>query len=282
MSLESSHYYDIHGNPCHTQPCVSKNAKKPTRPTSVSDAQKLGLFPSVSAYTRVLANPALDRHKQLEVVKACYNCVPGAGETLKEYGKHILDKSQEDAMGAADLGTQIHAAIEAHLTNPEYDLTSPITTQDGTIVPAKEFVLPAINRMKELGIEVLSSEKVLVNAPEGYAGTTDIVGTKNGFPVILDYKSKRTKPGVKVEPYDVHPIQIAAYFKAHWGTLRLGYSDFTTGRGINIFISTTEIGRVEHTIYEEKELRGAWEAFQCCCALYRYTKKFDPRRPNLS
>jgi len=273
MSLESSHYYDIHGNPCHTQPCVSKNAKNPTRPTTVKDAQKLGLFPSVSAYTRVLANPALDRHKQLEVVKACYNCVPGAGETLEEYGKHILEKSQEDAMGAADLGTQIHAAIEAHLTNPEYDLTSPITTQDGTIVPAKEFVLPAINRMKELGIEVLSSEKVLVNAPEGYAGTTDIVGTKNGFPVILDYKSKRTKPGVKVEPYDVHPIQIAAYFKAHWNT-------FLEGCGINIFISTTEIGRVEHTIYEEKELREAWEAFQCCCALYRYTKKFDPRRPN--
>jgi hypothetical protein len=283
MSLESSHYYDIHGNPCHTQPCVSKNAKKPTRPTTVSDAKKLGLFPSVSAYTRVLANPALDRHKQLEVVKACYNCVPGGGETLEEYGKHILDKSQEDAMGAADLGTQIHAAIEAYLTNPEYDLDDAVITMpDGNVGHASKFVLPAIERMKELNISVLSAEKVLVNAPEGYAGTTDIVGAIDGDPIILDFKSKRTKPNVRVEPYDVHPIQIAAYFKAQWGRPGLGYGDFTTGRGINIFISTTEIGRVEHTIYEEKELRGAWEAFQCCCALYRYTKKFDPRRPNLS
>jgi hypothetical protein len=273
MSLESSHYYDIHGNPCHAQPCVSKNAKNPTRPTTAKDARKLGLFPSVSAYTRVLANPALDRHKQLEVVKACYNCVPVERETLEEYGKHILDKSQEDAMGAAALGTQIHAAIEAYLTNPQYDLTSPITTQDGTIVPAKEFVLPAINRMGELNITVLQPEAVLVNAPEGYAGTTDIIGKIESTPIIADFKSKRTKPNVKVEPYDVHPIQIAAYHQAQWG-------DFTKARGINIFISTTEIGRVEHTIYEEAQLREAWEAFQCCCALYRYTKKFDPRRPN--
>jgi len=278
MSLEPSHYYDIHGNPCHTQPCVSKKAKNPTRPTNSTDAAKLGLFPSVTGKTKVLANPGLEYHKLSQVAKSCYNRPPSPGEELSTYTEQMLEIAGQDAGGAAKIGDLIHEALENYITNPEYDLSTPIDMQDGTAIPAKEFVIPAVERMKELHINVLHAEKVVVNAPDGYAGKVDVIGEMRTFDgnwnVIADYKSTRTKPGEKIAHRPDRPMQIAAYLKAHFGT-------FEKARGINIFISTTEIGRVEHTIYEEKELREAWEAFQCCCALYRYTKKFDPRRPNM-
>jgi hypothetical protein len=279
MSLESSHYYDIHGNPCHTQPCVSKNAKKPTRATNIDDAERLGLFPSVTGITKALDNPGLERHKLLQVAKTCYNHPPSSDKEITTYANEMIKVAEQDAGGAAKIGDLIHEALENYITNPEYDLSTPIDMQDGNTIPAKEFVIPAIERMKELHINVLHSEKVVVNAPDGYAGKVDVIGEMRTFDgnwnVISDYKSTRTKPDKKIAHYPDRPMQIAAYLKAYFGT-------FEKARGINIFISTTEIGRVEHTIYEEAQLREAWEAFQCCCSLYRYTKKFDPRRPNLS
>jgi hypothetical protein len=108
---------------------------------------------------------------------------------------------------------------------------------------------------------------VLVNNREGYAGTTDLL-LCNG---ILDYKSKRTKEGEKIVPSDSHPMQIAAYIMAHFGTL-------DGKRGINVYISTTEVGRVEVHEYTEQELKSAWQAFLACCVLYRYVNNYDPRK----
>lgn len=277
MSLESSHFYDIHGNPCHTQPTVSKNAKNPTRPTNVKDAAKLGLFPSVSGYTKVMANPGLEYHKLSQVARACYNRPPVAGEELSAYTDQILEIAGQDAGGAAKIGDLTHEALENYITKPEYDLSTPIDMQDGTEIPARELVIPAIERMKALHINVLHTERVVVNAPEGYAGRVDVIGEMRTFDgnwnVVADYKSTRTKPSEKIARRPDRAMQIAAYLKAHFGT-------FQNARGINIFISTTEIGRIEHTIYGEDELEAAWGAFLNCTALYRYRNGFDPRRPN--
>lgn len=273
MSNEGAgHYYDLAGKPCHTQP-TKKGAKNPTRPTRVSDAKEQKLLPSVSTYLRVLSNPGLDRYKQMEVVKACYNCLPGAGETLEEYTSHILEKSTEDASGAADLGSQIHKALETYFKEPLlYDPKTPITLTDGSKCDCAVFVEPAVKLVAELDSPVLEAEAVLVHPEYGYAGMTDLIVQRG----ILDFKSKRTKPGVKVEPNESHVIQIAAYVAAHNGR-GMEVQIPQNAEGFNLYISTTEPGRVELVHWDYYALASAWEVFQNCLAIWRYRNGYDPR-----
>ena len=117
MSLETGHWYTVDGQAAHAQVTKTKGAKSPTRPTTIADAKRLGLLPSVSAYTRMLAAPYLERYKMLEVAKACYNCPPAGGESYDDYARHILEKSGKDGSGAADVGTKVHAALDLYFTD---------------------------------------------------------------------------------------------------------------------------------------------------------------------
>lgn len=277
MSLESGHWYTLDGQAAHTQATKTKGAK-PTRSTTLADAKRIGLLPSVSAYTRMLAAPYLERYKMLEVAKACYACPPSGGESYDDYAKHILEKSGKDGSGAAQVGTQVHAAIDLYFTDPEHYMACPdIVCQDGREVTADSFVLPAIAKIDGLGLEVKSTESILVNAAYGYAGTTDMIFTHKNLCGILDFKTKRTHEGEPVISGDTHAMQIAAYHAAYWGADD-GDAIGVNAVGYNVYISTTEIGRVDVVQYSRDELLEGWQAFKSCCTLYRYIKKFDPRK----
>ena len=111
-----------------------------------------------------------------------------------------------------------------------------------------------------------------MNNAEGYAGTTDIIWRSDSAVGILDWKSKRTKEDEKIKPTDSHPMQIAAYIAAEFGP------KFDGTIGYNVYVSTTEPGRVEVVQYGPKELKSAWESFLSCCQLWRYTNQYDPRQ----
>jgi len=274
MNNESGgHYYTREGLPCHTQP-TKKGAKNPTRPTNISDARKLGLLPSVSGITKMLDNPALRRYVAMETVKACYDCTPVGAETLEEYTAHIMDKAGKDAGQAADLGSVIHKALELRLTNDDaYAPDAPIRMPDGGVRMAWEFVNPAIAALEKADIEVIESEKVLVNLDHGYAGTTDIKGFFSEIPIIADFKTTRTKPGKKIEPRESHQMQLPAYWQAAYGEGPM--------LGCNIYISTTEVGRVEAHWWTEREMGEGWQAFLNCLALWKWVNKYDPALQNI-
>lgn len=138
-------------------------------------------------------------------------------------------------------------------------------------MPLQEFVNPAIDAVERLDLDTLASEKILVNTKDGYAGTTDLVMGRFHVSAIGDFKSKRTKPGKPVEPNQDHALQIAAYHVAAHGCIS------ETDKGFNIYISTTEPGRVEVKEWSSKELVSSWSAFQNCLALWRYQTGYDPR-----
>ena len=167
MSNENGHWYTLDGQSAHTQVTKTKGAK-PTRPTTIADAKRLGLLPSVSAYTRMLAAPYLERYKMLEVAKACYACPPAAGENYDDYARHILEQSSKDGSGAAEVGTQVHAALDLYFTDPiRYNSYPLIFLQDGSVVPADSFVLPAAAKIKSMGLKVETTESILVNPAYG-------------------------------------------------------------------------------------------------------------------
>jgi len=261
------HAYTIAGDARHFQPTKSKSAKKKKRPTTLKDIEDQGLFPSVTEYCRVLSAPGLEEWKMQKVVEACFEDTPSAGEDLSNYKQRILKKSGEESSDAADLGTRIHASIESYLTNQEtWNGNEAFIMPDGTQTEAWEFVLPVVSKLNDLGIVTEQSERVVVNPPYGYAGTVDLIGKREGdISTIVDFKSKKTKAGVLVEAQETHPMQIAAYMAAYlkndWIQLAEGY---------NIYISTTEIGRVEHVHYTHDQLMEAWRAFKHCLSLWEW------------
>jgi hypothetical protein len=184
----------------------------------------------------------------------------------------------EDAAGAADLGTLIHASLEQYFTNHDsWDGTVTFSMPDGKAVPCREFVLPAVHKIEQLGITPGYHELRVVNTFEGYAGTCDLVGRYGNVLAIVDFKSKRTKPGVEVEPIETHPIQIAAYAYADdlWGN-DLYVLSRNGAMGVNIYISTTEVGRVDAVTYDNDKISRSYSVFQKLLALWRW-RNFDPR-----
>jgi hypothetical protein len=119
---------------------------------------------------------------------------------------------------------------------------------------------------------VKQAEVVLVNDREGYAGTTDVVFESPYGKGILDWKSKRTKPEEPIFPNETHPMQLAAYWMAHFCN-----SFFTDAICINVYISTTEPGRVDVVKYDRVQLLESYKDFLCLTQLWRRQNNYDPR-----
>jgi hypothetical protein len=272
------HAYTRDGVAVHEQPTKSKTAKNPTRPTNLKDIREQRLLPSVTEYTKMLSAPGLEQYKTLEVIHACYLNPPFPNEELQAYRGRITQLAGEDAAGAADLGTLIHASLEQYYTNHDaWDGTVAFLMPDGQAVPCREFVLPAVHKIEQLGITPLHHELRVVNSFEGYAGTCDLMGKYGNSLAVVDFKSKRTKPDVAVEPIETHPVQIAAY--CHAQDLWDGYLDILFGRGamgVNIYISTTEVGRVDAVVYDNDTISRSFSVFLKLLALWRW-RHFDPR-----
>lgn len=272
------HAYTRDGVAVHEQPTKSKTAKNPTRPTNLKDIREQRLFPSVTEYTKMLSAPGLEEYKVYQTIQACYNNRPFDGEELQAYRGRITELAGEDAAGAADLGTLIHASLEQYYTDHDsWDGTVTFSMPDGKAVPCREFVLPAVHKIEQLGITPLYHELRVVNSYEGYAGTCDLMGQYGNILAIVDFKSKRTKPGVEVEPIETHPVQIAAYAHARdlWSPGLLPLSAAGT-LGVNIYISTTEVGRVDAVTYDDHKISRSFSVFQKLLALWRW-RHFDPR-----
>jgi len=110
----------------------------------------------------------------------------------------------------------------------------------------------------------------------GYAGRCDVLGhDAKGGPVVIDYKTRKTKPKQACKPYDTQGMQLAAYAVAHYGEDMLPQV-----KAWNVYISTTEVGRVEG--YQHESLLPHWEAFKAAAALWRHIKGYDPRQPAFS
>ena len=259
----SEHWYTIWGEAAHTQPTKSKTAKNPTRPTTIRDAKELKLFPSVSGILKVVNNPALDRWKYSEIVRECYEN-PAFNQVLDDYTHRILEKAFDKATEAANLGTRIHANIEAVLKTD--------------VMPFEEeqkYSLDAIKSMDDLGIDVVESEFCTVCPEYGYAGTTDVAFTQGEMCGILDFKSKKTKEGEPIIPSFGHAAQIAAYHVSYWTKGDLIKDNSV---GYNVYISTTEPGRVEVVKYDADTLRREFEMFTNALAIWRYKNNYDPRQ----
>ena len=256
-AVKSSHWYTRQGDPMHR---IMKADGSGDRATTISDAKRLGLLPSVTSIIGILAKPALDSWKMNQVALATLRTPKSAEEAAEYWCRRVRDAAFEQVEDAADTGTKVHAALEAAVAGEPYDVEA-----------WGVYVQPVLDLIAREGLTVTAREKRVVNAGHGFAGTTDLLFTdRDGRPGILDYKTKKTKPGEKVSAYDEHRLQLAAYAATEYGDAYIGRV-----RAYNVFVSSTEPGRMEAV--QHGDLSRDWAAFRLLASLWRYVKNYDPR-----
>ena len=269
-----SHWYTKNGQAMHRVP--GKTVAE--RDTTIADARIMGLLPSVSGITKMWANPGLDRWKQditiESALKFAIQSAYGEMDEDKLYAE-IRAESNKVAGAAADLGVKIHAAIESALRFEEWENQS-VELADGKLVELKELVGPALDKLEELGIKIVETEKVVTSLSHGYAGQMDVSYVDGDVAGVLDFKSTKTKPTKKIDVRQGQSMQIAAYHHACWSSKDKPHFQ-PNHQGINLYISTTEIGRIDVVKYDAAELAKQWEGFLACLTLWRLQNNYDPR-----
>jgi len=255
--VASAHWYKPDGSPCHKLPAKSGGE----RATTIRDAREYQLLPSVTSILSIFAKPQLDKWKMKQVALASLRTTRTEGESDEYLCNRIIESAFEQVEQAADLGTKIHDALDQYFEGHPYP--------DDLAV----YVEPVIRWKQEKKLSFVDRELVVVNMNHGYAGRMDVAVRYGDTGIgVIDFKTRKTKPGEKVESYDGQATQIAAYCAGYWGEDKLPQC-----YGANVFISSTEPGRMEVCSYSPKELVAEWEAFKHTCALWRHLKKYDPR-----
>lgn len=248
---ESSHFYFPDGTPCYE---VENKSKGGMRPTTLRDAKKLGLLPSVTTILRVLHREGLVRWLCEQACLAVLTAPRLEGEELDAFVDRVLNQErqqEQEVDKARDLGTRIHAAIEDALTGTT--TLEALYLQD---IEMFRWLDTPIAALRECG-RLVWAEKVLVG--NGYAGKADAY-FEGKINLLVDLKTTSAKELPK-KSYPEHRMQLAAYAMA------VGNTGDTRLHTANLYISTTEPGKMSLCL--NADWQQDYQAFSHLVSYYR-------------
>lgn len=238
-AADSGHWYRPDGSPCYT--VIGGNGKE--RATTLRDARKLGLFPSVTTIIRQTAAPGLEIWKQNQVLMAALTLPRRPAEPEVDWLKRVIRDSQEEGKAAAAGGQRLHAAVERHYRGE---------------MPAEEhweWVKVAKAKIAEkCGADVrFHTERSFADRGLGYGGRLDLHNPE----WLLDVKTKDDDVE-DAKQYDEHFMQLAAYREAAAPRARCA----------NVFIGR-KAPVVTFLEASEADLKRGWAMFLAMLAFYR-------------
>lgn len=187
---ESGHWYRPDGAPAYT--VIGANGKE--RPTTLRDARKLGLVPSVTTVLKAAAKPGLERWKAEQLLMSALTLQQLPMESEQSWVGRVWQDSIQQAIKASERGTAIHGAIERAYRGEQFFI------EFGAWIS-----LVRAEIQSAFGVQSWHSERSFAH-PLGYGGKVDLHTSK----VLIDIK---TKDGdlAGMKPYDEHFMQVAAY-----------------------------------------------------------------------
>lgn len=243
---ESNHWYTKDGAPAYS--VTAKNGEP--RSTTLRDAKKLGLLPSVTTIMKCAASPGLEAWKLNQMMLAALTLPRGEGENEESFIKRIQSDSREHAKAAAERGTAVHTAIEKFYEG----------TIEANSLPYLEAVYKAVN--DTFGDQKWAVEKSFAHtsSPFGFAGKIDM-HSMDGDGVVIDFKTKEftSETLEKVAGFDENVMQLSAY--------RTGLVK-PQARCANVFVSVTEPGLVVVKEWTQEELWRGWSMFDALKTFY--------------
>ena len=254
-ATESGHWYTREGEPCYTV----KSSKGIDRPTTLRDARKLDLVPSVTTILGVAAKPGLERWKQEQILLSALTLPRNEGESESDWLDRVIDDSKETGRKAADRGTEIHAAIQAHFEGQSYD-----SEFQPYVTAAEKALSGAFNDWE------WTCEKPFAHTL-GYGGKCDLhvpsvwteIGRLGGL--VVDIKTKDFGPEDKVEGYDEHLMQLAAY--------AMGLKE-PEARCANLFISRSHPGVATLIEWTKDDIYRGWQMFTRLLEFYQLKNNY--------
>ena len=298
FSPDSTHWYQRDGVPLHSV----TSAKGEPRPTTLRDARKLGLLPSVTNVLGVIAKPELTAWLQEQAVMAALTLPRIAGETEDAFAKRVVADSQTTRDGAADFGTAFHHGAERVAKTLEVDSQH----------PAAAWLVHYRDWYQANAFVLRWTEKVLVH-PEGcYAGTADLLiehpvhgltlvdlktmkfptargdarptdgrpaargdaRPTNGRPAARgDSRPTNGRPAARGDsrptnpkPYKSWCYQLAAYRYALGQPVKC----------MNLIVNSIEPSAPVEHVWSDGEMQAGWLAFKSAYQLWVIEKNYDP------
>ena len=252
VTVESSgHWYDAEGRSAHV--IIGANGKE--RNTTVSDARKIGLLPSVTSIIGILDKPQLTSWKIEQAIMSSLTLPKEADETLEEYARRVVKDSKESTTKAAEHGTKMHTEMENILL--------------GRACSTDEVLKPYIETFKKWADANIEKtywcEKGLVGA--GYAGRCDAYVRLKGIgDAIIDLKNRKVNP--KYDPfYDTDCAQLWAYRAA---------AENPQCACISVVLASNDPSSLKTKTWEDEELYQAGIAFCAMQKVWAWVKGYTP------
>lgn len=251
---DNAHWYQRDGEPLHSV----LSAKGEPRPTTVRDARKLGLLPSVTNVLGVINKPELVEWKMTQAVLAALTLPRMDGEDLGVFAKRVVEDAQSQVKGAAEFGSAFHAGAELVANTLEVDQAGPYAA----------WLNLHRDWFQANCVRVVWTERVLVSSELGYAGTADLLveHQQHGL-TLVDYKTQGVKPGYKARAYGSWGQQLAAYRRAIGKPMAC----------MNVIVNSAEPSAPIEHLWSEEELRAGLESFEAALVIWRNEKSYDPR-----
>ena len=249
-SAESVHWYGQDGSPQYTV----KAKDGSDRPTTLRDARKFNLVPSVTTVMKVAAKPGLDVWKNEQLLLAAMTLPRKPEETEKEFIARVVADSKETGKRAAEAGTRIHEEIESHFAGKK--------STRGYKVEEALFNHFKLDPHQPWLVERSFSSHL------GFGGKVDLHCVPDSYAphgIVADVKTKEFGPDDKVDAYDEHLLQLAAYRDG------LGIPN---ARCANVFVSRSHEGLVKIIEWSEEDLKRGWLMFQCLLNYWKLKNQF--------
>ena len=258
---ENAHWYRPDGEPMHSV----LSLKGEPRPTTVRDARKLGLLPSVTNVLGVIAKPELVEWKMTQAVLAALTLPRLSGEGEDAFARRVVDDAQSRVRTAAEFGTAFHAGAEQVANTLEVDPTGPYAA----------WLSLHRDWFQASCVRVVWTERVLVNTALGYAGTADLLVEHQAHGLTLvDYKTQgfggqKTEDRGRSGPraYGSWCQQLAAYRRAIGKPMAC----------MSVIVNSAEPSAPVEHVWSEEELAAGWESFEAALVIWRHEKGYDPR-----
>ncbi len=258
LASESAHWYDKQGNPVYEVPYADPS--KGMRPTMLSDARKLNLFPSVTKVCKVAAAPGLEIWKDVQLLQASLTLPIQQGETVDDYALRVIKDSKAQSQKAMDKGKECHSGIEG-FTLGALDPFAWYSTH----------VEKVYKTLLQYGIDILkgNTERSFYHGL-GYGGKVDWHTDE----IVIDWKTKdkltevvKGKVKDKKLEWPEHVEQLSAYSRG----LHHGFDK----RLINVFIGVEDC---EIRIHEwtRQDYENGWAVFEALLKVWQIRNNYKP------
>ena len=256
QTQESGHWYTSDGQSAHV--IVGANGKE--RNTTVADARKLKLLPSVTSVLGILEKPNLTAWKIEQAILSSLTLPRQQDEDLTEYAKRCVADSKESTTKAAQHGTDMHVEMENIL------LGKP-TSKEPFLQP---YIETFRNWAKENVEDTYWCEKALVG--RGYAGRCDAMVKLKGIgDAVIDLKNR--KYNSRYEPFYLESDcpQLSCY--------RHAIEDEVVGGPlacVSVVLPSNDPSKILTKQWDEEDLVESFKAFQHLLKIWAWLKNYVP------